>query len=704
MKRNTYLWLLNLLILSASSPGSGYSANVLAFQQSDISLRKDVRDYLNAISPAEWTEFLASGVDSINRQKRLEDTLLNSDITVKNGTLSHTQLLDTLPNEQSKLDSEIALKILKGSLFMYNSKCLPRGISGDECRTFLATKPLPEGSALSVECKRLLNSPRTGHHAFRRLLPRHYKDGFHEMFGEDKLPGAWAISMALYDRESDARPRTGPRRTPSADDSEHSNLVLVQFAQFVEHDMSKPVSQSMSNGYSIECCNRNQNNLQPRFHHPLCAPILYNDKNNWPNCLNYVRSALAVGERCTFGAAEQLNQATGSLDLSQLYGITDVAERKMRTLTNGALKSTSNENLLPMSPDDEDHRFCAWDISANATTCFIAGDSRVNSSPLSILIYTIFMRNHNRIAADLLSRHKNWSDEQLFQAAKAVNIDIYRRIVVREWLVEVLGNEAAAEVLATPPASADERLSEVSNEFAVAAIRFYFSMLPNVLHNLAATNEVISSNNNILPLTNLFELKNEIYRPQLQYTSKKLNEILLSLLHERAMKMDPFYVGAIVWHEPTKPTHADVLAFDIQRGRDHGLQPYYKYLEVCGNKKNIAGWEDFEAVIPKKIVDKLRSVYRSWRDVDLLIGGISEQTVDGTVGPTFKCILAEQFSKIHQRHQQRKWLTDDTLLRAYSSINGTKLLCLNSDMVSVPQNIFRLQSNSNSLVKCNDIV
>lgn len=166
----------------------------------------------------------------------------------------------------------------------------------------------------------------------------------------------------------------------------------------------------------------------------------------------------------------------------------------MRTLTNGALKSTSNGSLLPMSPDDEDHRFCAWDSSANATTCFIAGDSRVNSSPLSILVYTIFMRNHNRIAAELLSQHKNWSDEQLFQAAKAINIDIYRRIVVREWLPEVLGNEAAAEVLATPPASADERLSEVSNEFAVAAIRFYFSMLPNVFHNLAATNEVVSSN------------------------------------------------------------------------------------------------------------------------------------------------------------------------------------------------------------------
>ncbi|XP_023175149.2 chorion peroxidase [Drosophila hydei] len=703
MRQKAYLWLLNLVIIVALSPGSSYSANVLAFQQSPISLRKDVRDYLNRISPAEWMEFLTSGIDSINRQKRLEDNLLSSDITVQNGSLSHAQLLDTLPNEKSQLDSDIALKILKGTLFMYNSKCLPRGISGDECRAFLETKPLPEGSPLSVECNRVLQSPRTGHHAFRRLLPRNYKNGFHEMFGEDKLPGAWSISMALYDQENDSLHRTGSRTRADTDDSDYSNLVLVQFSQFVEHDMSKTVSQSMSNGYPIECCNRNQNNLQPRFHHPLCAPILYNDKNNWPNCLNYVRSALAVGERCNFGSAEQLNQATGNLDLSQLYGFTDAAERKMRTLTNGALKSSLHGKLLPMTSDDEDHRFCAWNNSANVTTCFIAGDSRVNSSPLSILVYTIFMRNHNRIAAELLSRHKTWTDEQLYQAAKAVNIDIYRRVIMREWLPEVLGQKTAADVLATPPVAADERLSEVSNEFAVAAIRFYLSMLPNALHNLASDNKVGSSNNNILPLTNIFELQNEIYKPQLQYTSKKLSEILQSLLHERAMKMDAFYVGAIVWHEPTKPTHADVLAFDIQRGRDHGLQPYYKYLEACGNKKNIAGWSDFEAVMPKKIVDKLRNVYQRWRDVDLLIGGISEQPVDGTVGPTFKCILAEQFSKIHQRQQQRQLPTDDSLLRAYSAINGTKLLCLNSDMVSVPQNIFRLQSNSNRLVKCDDI-
>lgn len=165
----------------------------------------------------------------------------------------------------------------------------------------------------------------------------------------------------------------------------------------------------------------------------------------------------------------------------------------MRTLSQGTLKSSSHGNLLPMTTDDNGHTFCAWDNNnnnANASNCFAAGDSRVNSNPLSILVYTLFMRNHNRIAAELLARHKDWSDEQLFQAAKTINVDIYRRVIIDEWLPEVLGEELAAQVRATPPPPAGQHFPEVSNEFGVAAIRFYFSMLPNVLHNLATNNEV----------------------------------------------------------------------------------------------------------------------------------------------------------------------------------------------------------------------
>lgn len=45
--------------------------------------------------------------------------------------------------------------------------------------------------------------------------------------------------------------------------------------------------------------------------------------------------------------------------------------------------------------------------------------------------------------------------------------------------------------------------------------------------------------------TNLFVLKNEIYKPHLQYTTQKLNEILESLLHQRAMQMDSSYADSV---------------------------------------------------------------------------------------------------------------------------------------------------------------
>lgn len=102
-------------------------------------------------------------------------------MTVQNGTISHVQLLDTLPNDEARRDSEVADKILKSSLYIYNSKCAPRGVRGERCEAILKDRQLPKTSVLREECERIIDNRRNGHYAFRRLLPRHYKDGFYRV-------------------------------------------------------------------------------------------------------------------------------------------------------------------------------------------------------------------------------------------------------------------------------------------------------------------------------------------------------------------------------------------------------------------------------------------------------------------------------------------------------------------------------------------
>lgn len=44
----------------------------------------------------------------------------------------------------------------------------------------------------------------------------------------------------------------------------------------------------------------------------------------------------------------------------------------------------------------------------------------------------------------------------------------------------------------------------------------------------------------------------------------------------------------------------DLSAIDIQRARDHGLAPYYQYVELCSSVK-INTWSDLEVVISSEV-------------------------------------------------------------------------------------------------------
>ncbi|XP_017465533.1 PREDICTED: chorion peroxidase [Rhagoletis zephyria] len=496
------------------------------------------------------------------------------------------------------------------------------------------------------------------------------------------------------------------------------NLAVVQWAQFIEHDLSKPVVTSMGDGSHIECCNKNNFELGPRHRHPFCAPLIINSGESLygkADCLNYVRSAVAVSTKCTFGAIEQLNLATSGLDLSQLYGFTHEAQKQMRLLQKGQIKSSANGSLseiytdkLPKINDNAIH-YCAFENYSNQTGhCFMAGDSRVNNNPLTIVIYTMFMRNHNQVAKNLASSYPLWNDEDLFQTAKAINIHIYRNIVFDEWLPIILGEDTVVKIKQGSLSKAHEEDDRVSNEFAVAAIRFYISMLPNVLNNSTGakrleyntTNSSFGLTRNILPSENVISLIDQTYKPKLEYTSKKIDALIESILNQPAMKLDTIYDDSLISENlsTNRPNHNDFLAYDIQRGRDHGLRSYINYLEFHTGKK-ISTWTHLEPFIAMEDLNKLKSIYNDLSKIDLLVGGMAEtNSFGGIVGPTFKYILAEQFSRIYQKQESLK----DQLLPDLTKVSAVDFVCANSGLQRVPRNIFLFVSDKNTQKSCID--
>lgn len=214
----------------------------------------------------------------------------------------------------------------------------------------------------------------------------------------------------------------------------------------------------------------------PRGRHPACHPIQVPESDLFYSkidvtCLNYVRSALAVNPECKFGPAEQLNQASNHLDLSQLYGITSDEQIKIRRFIDGKLRSDQNPFEQLTSSFGGDH--CLSEF------CFVSGDPRVNSNPYSYALHNIFLRLHNKVAHKLAAENPTWSDEEIFKMARKTTVHVYQTIIYEEWAPVVLGREKAAEILSDVNDQAGPKM--VSNEFATVGIRFYNTMFPGDL-------------------------------------------------------------------------------------------------------------------------------------------------------------------------------------------------------------------------------
>ena len=95
-----------------------------------------------------------------------------------------------------------------------------------------------------------------------------------------------------------------------------------------------------------------------------------------------------------------------------------------------------------------------------------------------------------------------------------------------------------------------------------------------------------------------------------------------------------------------KPMITDLGAANINRGREVGLPPYFKWRELATNEKTRT-FIDLSQQIGVERTRLLRTVYKSARDIDLFVGMIFENPEGpGFAGPTLQYLFDEQMTRL----------------------------------------------------------
>lgn len=98
-------------------------------------------------------------------------------------------------------------------------------------------------------------------------------------------------------------------------------------------------------------------------------------------------------------------------------------------------------------------------------------------------MHTLWLREHNRLASQLLLLNPHWDDEKLFQESKRIVNAQMQHITYNEWLPIILGMKYVDDFNIKPAESGynaqydSEVNPSVTNAFATAAFRFGHSLV-----------------------------------------------------------------------------------------------------------------------------------------------------------------------------------------------------------------------------------
>ena len=269
------------------------------------------------------------------------------------------------------------------------------------------------------------------------------------------------------------------------------------------------------------------------------------------------------------------------------------------------------------------------------------------------------MREHNRLADKIAKDHPDWDDEQIYQKARQIVGAEVQVITYREYLPALLGRNSLSRYHGYNP-DTDAR---IVNSFSTAAYRYGHSALSSTLLRL-------DKNGNVIPQGNL-PLKSAFFSPNRITDEGGIAPLLRGLASQVSQKIDPLVVDDVrnfLFGEPGQGGF-DLASLNIQRGRDHGLPGYNDMRKALGLRPAVS-FRDISS--DPDIQNRLASAYESVDNVDLWVGGLSEDPLPGSnLGELFQTIVKAQFEAL--RDGDRFWYTRTLNRDEITEVENTKL-------------------------------
>jgi hypothetical protein len=467
-----------------------------------------------------------------------------------------------------------------------------------------------------------------------RISPVAYADGISAPSQPNTLSPRF-ISNALNDQTDTNNPAQDLSPPQSRDLSDFAYV----WGQFIDHDM----------GLTLDNTTESFPIAVPAGDPIGPAPLPFSRSNFDPNT-----------GTSTSNPRQQVNSNTAFLDLSNVYGSDAATADALRSHVGGQLK-TSPGNLLPylnadyFTPqqleaiNEAEGRMQNFGPLPNSSL-FAAGDIRANENIELTALQTLFMRNHNRIAAELQQEHPDWSDEQLYQEARKLNIATEEIITYTEFLPALLGPNALPAYTGYNP-NVDPA---IATEFSTVAFRFGHSLLSGTVGRHTNDGLDIADVN---PNGAGVDLAQDFFDPNLisatpgtdpitGHTTSGIDAILKADADNTANENDLLTIRQVrnFLFGPEGAGGEDLIARDIQRARDHGIGSYNDVRAAYG----LPRLTSFTQITSDPTVQsKLEQTYGTVDKIDPFEGMLAEDHLPGAdVGPTLKAMLVDQFTRL----------------------------------------------------------